>query len=147
MDMRLFSHHHGFWGAFCALSLAVLSIAGCGPKEEPITPSNPGGDSTIPVSEVYVSPATLTLDIGKTATLTASVSPSNATSKTVTWSSSNESVATVANGKVTAVAVGEATITASAGGKSEGGLDENLQRDGRRPLDTRQQMGCFQAAQ
>ena len=106
MDMRLFSHHHGFWGAFCALSLAVLSFTGCGPKEEPIPPSNPGGDSTIPVSEVFVSPASLTLDIGKTATLTASVSPSNATSKTVTWSSSNESVATVANGKVTAVAGG-----------------------------------------
>ena len=118
MDMRLFSHHHGFWGAFCALSLAVLSFTGCGPKEEPIPPSNPGGDSTIPVSEVFVSPASLTLDIGKTATLTASVSPSNATSKTVTWSSSNESVATVANGKVTAVAGGTATITASVDNKS-----------------------------
>ena len=94
------------------------TFKGCGPKEEPIPPSNPGGDSTIPVSEVFVSPASLTLDIGKTATLTASVSPSNATSKTVTWSSSNESVATVANGKVTAVAGGTATITASVDNKS-----------------------------
>ena len=109
---------HGFGAALCALSLLVSSIAGCGPKEDPITPSTPGGGTTVPVSSVSISATSLTIDLGKTGFLSAKVSPSNATDKTITWSSSNTSVATVSDGTVTAVAVGEATITASAGGKS-----------------------------
>ena len=114
MDMKLFSHHHGFGGAICALSLAVLSFAGCGPKEEPIPPK----PARIEVSGVSLDQTSLTLTVGGTASLAATVSPADATDKTVTWSSSNESVATVKNGTVTAVAVGSATITAKAGSKS-----------------------------
>ena len=117
--MKVITHaRHGFGAALCALSLLVSSIAGCGPKEDPITPSTPGGGTTVPVSSVSISATSLTIDLGKTGFLSAKVSPSNATDKTITWSSSNTSVATVSDGTVTAVAVGEATITASAGGKS-----------------------------
>ena len=116
--MNIFAPKTRFGAACCALSLLVSSITACGPKEDPITPSTPGGGTTVPVSSVSISATSLTLDIGKTGTLTATVSPSNATDKTVTWSSSKTSVATVSNGTVTAVAAGEATITATAGGKS-----------------------------
>ena len=114
MDMRLFSLHHGFGATLCALSLAVLSFAGCGSKEEPV----PAKPSRIEVSGVSLDQTSLTLTVGGTASLAATVSPADATDKTVTWSSSNESVATVKNGTVTAVAVGSATITAKAGSKS-----------------------------
>ena len=116
--MNIFAPKTRFGAVCCALSLLVSSITACGPKEEPITPSTPGGDTTVPVSGVSISVTSLTIDLGKTGFLSAKVSPSNATDKTITWSSSNTSVATVSDGTVTAVAVGEATITASAGGKS-----------------------------
>ena len=116
--MNIFAPKTRFGAACCALSLLVSSITACGPKEEPITPSTPGGGTTVPVSSVSISATSLTIDLGKTGFLSAKVSPSNATDKTITWSSSNTSVATVSDGTVTAVAVGEATITASAGGKS-----------------------------
>lgn len=112
--------YSGFKAALCALSLTVLSL-GCTPKEEPLNPTpggGGGGNTTVPVTEVSVSPTSLTLEAGKTGTLTATVSPSNATYKTVMWSSSDNKVATVENGKVTGVAAGSATITASADGKS-----------------------------
>ena len=96
--------------ALCALSLAVLFLVGCTPKEDPIV--------DIPVTSVSLSPTSMALEVGQTGNITATVSPSNATDKSVTWSSSNGSVATVSGGKVTAVAEGSATITATAGGKS-----------------------------
>src|SRR5690606_1957158 len=68
--------------------------------------------STVAVSGVSVSPATVNLSINGTQQLTAQVSPSNATNKDVKWSSSNTGVATVSTtGLVTAKAVGSATIT------------------------------------
>ena len=97
MTMNIFAPKTRFGAVCCALSLLVSSITACGPKEEPITPSTPGGDTTVPVAKV---------------------SPDNATNKTVTWSSSKSSVATVSNGTVKAVAEGTATIMAKAGGKS-----------------------------
>ena len=69
----------------------------------------------MPVSSVSVSPASASLNIGKTQQLTASVQPSNASNKGVTWKSSNTAVATVSSsGVVTAKAIGTATITATA---------------------------------
>ena len=109
-----FNFLHGSKSILCALSLAVFSIAGCGPKEDPIPPK----PARIEVSGVSLDQTSLTLTVGGTASLAATVSPADATDKTVTWSSSNESVATVKNGTVTAVAVGSATITAKAGSKS-----------------------------
>ena len=110
--MRL-SYPFRWKAALCALSLAVLSIAGCGSKEE--VPPKP---SKIEVSAVSLDQTSVTLTVGETVSLAAKVSPDNATDKTVTWSSSNEAVATVKNGTVTTVAAGSAAITAKAGNKS-----------------------------
>ena len=74
------------------------------------------GTSTPTVSDVTITPSTLTLDLNgtKTATLSATVNGTNNPSQAVTWSSDNEGVATVtAGGLVTGVAVGTATITAT----------------------------------
>ena len=69
---------------------------------------------SIPVTGVTVTPATTSVQVGKTRSLTATVAPANADNKTVTWRSSDEKVATVnANGVVTGVAAGKATITAT----------------------------------
>ena len=74
------------------------------------TPPTP---PTIPVSSVSIDgPATVSLEIGKTATLTVSILPTIATNKSVTWTSSNQAVATVsASGVITAVGAGTARIT------------------------------------
>jgi uncharacterized protein YjdB len=68
--------------------------------------------SSIPVSGVTLSQASLSMNIGDTYNLTATVTPSNATDKSVSWSSSNNSIATVSStGLISAVAEGNATIT------------------------------------
>ena len=71
-----------------------------------------------PVTNITLSPSTLTLEAGKTKYITATVTPSNATNKNLTWKSSDTSVATVSAGvsgaNVTAQGVGTATITCTA---------------------------------
>lgn len=68
----------------------------------------------VPVAKVTMSPASLSLTVGKgTGTLTASILPANASVTAVNWSSSNPSVASVAGGVVTPLASGTATITAT----------------------------------
>jgi uncharacterized protein YjdB len=90
------------------LALALLSMAACGPKEDPV----------VAVTGVSLNQTSASLEIGGSINLTATVSPSDATDKTVTWTSSNPGVASVSGGVVTAIAEGTATITATAGGKS-----------------------------
>ena len=73
----------------------------------------------VEVTEVSVTPGTLSLTVGGEASLEATVLPENADDKTVTWSSSAPGVASVnESGKVSALSAGTATITATAGGKS-----------------------------
>ncbi len=68
---------------------------------------------TVAVTDITLSPTTMTLNVGATGNITATVAPNNATNKNVTWTSSNTSVATVSSsGTVTAAAVGNARITA-----------------------------------
>ena len=69
-----------------------------------------------PVSEesITVTPATVTLDIGKTTVLGVTFTPTNVADKTVTWTSSDANKATVdSKGSVTAKAEGTVTITAT----------------------------------
>lgn len=57
-----------------------------------------------------VSPATVTLEVGKTQTVAAKVAPDKA-DQSVTWTSSNTSIATVSSsGVITAKAIGTANI-------------------------------------
>lgn len=74
---------------------------------------------TTAVTEITLSPNTLSLKVGGTATLTATVKPDTATNKTVTFTSDKTEVASVDTaGKVTAKAVGSATITVKSGDKT-----------------------------
>ena len=71
--------------------------------------------SIVCVSNITVSPASVSLKTSETEQLSYIVSPSNATNKSVSWSTNNSSVATVSsNGLVTAKGVGSATITCKA---------------------------------
>ena len=66
----------------------------------------------VPVIDVELNKATITLTVGENETLIAAINPQNATNQNVTWSSSNANVVTVDNaGRVTAIAAGTATIT------------------------------------
>ena len=68
-----------------------------------------------PVTEISVSPTSVTLNVGDTKTLTATILPANATNQEKSWGSDTTTVATVdSSGKVTAVAPGTATITVTA---------------------------------
>jgi uncharacterized protein YjdB len=76
------------------------------------TQSTNCSSTSIAVTGVTVSPATVTLSVGATQQLTPTVAPANATNKTVSYSSNNTGVATVnGSGLVTAIASGTATIT------------------------------------
>ena len=69
----------------------------------------------VPVSQITLNKAEISISVGNSETLTATVAPENATIKALTWASSDEDVATVApDGTVTAVKAGAATITATA---------------------------------
>ncbi len=70
------------------------------------------GPPVVNVSDVAVTPESLTLIEGVTQQLTATVSPSNADDTSVMWVSSDTSVATVnSSGLVTTISQGTATIT------------------------------------
>ena len=71
--------------------------------------------SAIPVTNIAMSEASISMQVEGTHQLNATVTPSNATNQDYIWASLDESVATVdENGLVTAIAVGGTTITATA---------------------------------
>ena len=78
------------------------------------------------VTEVTLSPSTLTLDVGGTATLTATITPGNATNQNVTWESSDSNgIVTISpdtadskKATITATGAGTTTIKATVDGKS-----------------------------
>ena len=66
----------------------------------------------INVSDITLSPVSLTMTKGQSKTLSATVSPSNAQNKTLKWVSSNDTVVSVdQSGKVTALKAGTVYIT------------------------------------
>jgi hypothetical protein len=103
------AHRSGLLGL--ALGAAVLGLAACDDTTEVVIPPPPPPPLTITVT-----PASLELQVGRTAQFVATVSGgAEGTARTVTWSTSSAAVATVnAQGVVTAVAPGTATITATA---------------------------------
>ena len=71
--------------------------------------------SAIPVTNIAMSEASISMQVEGTHQLNATVTPSNATNTDYVWASLDESVATVSeSGLVTAVGVGGTTITATA---------------------------------
>ena len=90
----------------------------------------------VKVTNVTVSPTSLTLKAGESQQLTATVSPSNATNKNVSWISNNPKVVSVKNGLVTAHRSGSTNIWAYCGDKGtfctvevappDGGVDLGL---------------------
>ena len=69
----------------------------------------------INVSDITLSPVSLTLTKGQSKTLSATVSPSNAQNKTLQWFTDNHTIASVdQSGKVTALKAGTTYITAVA---------------------------------
>ena len=91
------------------LSLILLAILSCQKESE-----------TVSVTNITLSPESISLVEGDTETLTATVSPSNATNKKVIWTSTDGSIASVDNGRVTALKPGNTTIRAKSddGGKT-----------------------------
>lgn len=80
-------------------------------------------DEDIPVTEVKVTPATVSVVAGTTTTLKAEVLPENATNKTVEWISRTPDIATVNSetGVVTGIIEGEAEIWALSADKTKHG--------------------------
>ncbi|MEG2780000.1 MAG: Ig-like domain-containing protein [Bacteroidales bacterium] len=69
-------------------------------------------NSKICITDITVTPITLSMFTGGIEQLTAEILPANATDNSVTWSSSNTAIATVdANGNVAAIAKGSVDIT------------------------------------
>lgn len=84
----------------CWGMVLLLALAGC--EKDPVK-----------VSGVTVTPASVSLEAGKTVSLKAAVVPETAADKTVRWESENPAVADVtASGVVTAKAAGETSVTA-----------------------------------
>src|SRR5207247_2332462 len=78
--------------------------------------------TTVPVASVTVTPASASVNEGKTVQLTATPKDANGnplSGRTIAWSSSNTAVATVStSGLVTGKVAGSATITATSEGQS-----------------------------
>jgi uncharacterized repeat protein (TIGR02543 family) len=77
-----------------------------------VSGTNGGGDQSIAVTGVTLSPTSASVGVGDNTTLSANITPDNANNTKLTWSSSNTSIATVSNaGVITGVSVGSATVT------------------------------------
>ena len=74
-----------------------------------------GGESGIPIEQVFLDFESITLELGDNKQLTAGYEPSDATNKALSWTTSNRLVATVSKGLVTSVGKGECVIKVKAG--------------------------------
>lgn len=104
--------------------LFVLGLAACGGGGSdpgggnPVAPPTPAPPPPAVVTRVVVTPATATVEVGKTMVFQAQAQDVNGApvASTITWESSDLTKATIdANGVATGVSVGPAAITALAG--------------------------------
>ena len=97
------------------IACLFLVLVGCTDESTPTEVTD-----VISVTDVALSPTSITLTEGECQTLTVTISPSNADNQKVKWGSNNSSVATVAEGVVSALKAGSATITVTTedGGKT-----------------------------
>src|SRR5262245_762988 len=96
----------------CALAM-LASCGGGGGARSGTTPAPPNPT----VARVVITPATASVEVGKTVTLSAQALDASgaALARTFTWTSSDTSKATVdGNGVVSGVAAGAASVTATA---------------------------------
>lgn len=92
------------------LGLVMFFLSACSDDNE---------QATVAVTNVTISPTSISLECGETYQLMVDISPQDATEQNVSWNSSDTQIATVSNdGIVTGIGKGNATITASVGGKS-----------------------------
>ena len=92
------------------LGLVMFFLSACSDDNE---------QATVAVTNVTISPTSISLECGETYQLMVDISPQDATEQNVSWSSSDAQIATVSDdGIVTGIGKGNATITASVGGKS-----------------------------
>lgn len=81
---------------------AMAFLAGCSSEDRPVA-----------VTDVVISPSSLSIAVGDSSELSVTVLPEDASDKAVRWSSENPKVATVSTtGKVKAVGIGETVIAA-----------------------------------
>lgn len=107
----------------------IVTISGTTKTITTITPRNDTKTTDftvkvepVAVTEVRVSPTTMSLAVDTSRTLSATVYPGNATNTGVKWESDTPAVATVdQNGKVTGVAEGTANITVTTDGTDADG--------------------------
>jgi hypothetical protein len=106
-----------------AVSIFLAAAVAC--RETVSGPSGSAGDKTA-VASVSVTPATLTLAVGRTGQLTAQLTSQTGgtlTGRTIVWTSSNPTAASISSaGLVSALSVGAATVTAAVDGKSDSAL-------------------------
>ena len=109
---------------FALSMLTLLALAACGGGGA--YGGGGGSSSNGIVTNIVISPGTVTVHAGGMQQFTATMKDSNGSTVTgasLTWTSSNASVAKVSNaGLATAVAAGSATITASISYNSSGGI-------------------------
>ena len=107
---------------FVLAALALLAFS-CEKPDNSVTPDNPKDEpqeepAKQELESITITPASGSIEVGKTLTLTVNLVPSDFSREGLVWESSNKAAATVANGVVTAVAKGEADITATLSGKT-----------------------------
>lgn len=109
-----------FLKLFALTALAVMAFSCEKPENSENSNNNDGEQAPVEktLESIAISPASSSLEVGKTLTLTVNLVPADFPQEGLVWSSSNKAAATVANGVVTAVVKGEANITATLSGKT-----------------------------
>ncbi|MGH7524117.1 MAG: Ig-like domain-containing protein, partial [Gemmatimonadales bacterium] len=100
-----------FYRSVLAAGVVALGLAACGDNVTVSSPPPPSGGG---VSQVTVTPPSVTIGVGQTEQLAVSVVADSGVATTVNWTTGNSAVATVsATGVVTGVGLGSTSIIAT----------------------------------